>query len=105
MADGAAVKHDYHLVKPSPWPLLGSIAMLAMFFGMAGYMKGFLFVPKGAWWGPLPGLVALIFVLIGWWFSGVWMAVAYVLLLTIIGIPGAFWMYNRIGAVTTLHRR
>ena len=22
---GDAVKHDYHLVKPSPWPLLGSM--------------------------------------------------------------------------------
>jgi uncharacterized membrane protein YccF (DUF307 family) len=50
-------------------------------------------------------LRAIYFVLIGWWFSGIWMAVAYVLLLTIIGIPGAFWMYNRIGTVTTLHRR
>ena len=30
-------------------------------------LKGFWFVPKGAWWGPLPGFVALIFVLIGWW--------------------------------------
>ncbi len=61
------VKHDYHLVKPSPWPLLGSLAMLLMVLGGAGYMKGFLFVEKGAWWGPLPGFIALVFVLIGWW--------------------------------------
>ena len=45
MADGAAVKHDYHLVKPSPWPLLGSIAMLALVLGGAGYLKGFAFIP------------------------------------------------------------
>ena len=67
MADAAAVKHDYHLVKPSPWPLLGSIAMLAMVLGTAGYLKGFAFIPKGTWWGPLPGFVGLVFVLIGWW--------------------------------------
>ena len=47
---------------------------------------------------------AIYFVLIGWWLSGVWMAVAYALLLTIIGMPAAFWMYGRIGAVTTLYR-
>lgn len=49
-------------------------------------------------------LRALYFLLIGWWFSGIWMAAAYILLLTIIGMPAAFWMYNRIGAVTTLFR-
>ena len=47
---------------------------------------------------------AIYFVLIGWWLSGIWMAVAYALLLTIVGMPGAFWMYGRIGAVTTLYR-
>ena len=30
-------------------------------------MKGLWFVSKGAWWAPLPGFVALVFVLIGWW--------------------------------------
>ena len=49
-------------------------------------------------------LRAIYFVLVGWWLSGLWMAVAYALLLTIIGMPGAFWMYGRIGAVTTLYR-
>ncbi len=61
------VKHDYHLVKPSPWPLLASLSLMMMVLGGAGYMKGFWFIEKGALWGPLPGLVALIFVLIGWW--------------------------------------
>jgi cytochrome c oxidase subunit 3 len=66
MAD-AAVKHDYHLVKPSPWPLLGSLAMLAMVLGTAGMLKGLWFIPQGAWWGPVPGFIALVFVLTGWW--------------------------------------
>ena len=49
-------------------------------------------------------LRAIYFLLIGWWLSGLWMVVAYALLLTIIGMPLAFWMYGRIGAVTTLYR-
>jgi uncharacterized membrane protein YccF (DUF307 family) len=47
---------------------------------------------------------AIYFLLVGWWFSGLWMAVAYTLLISIIGMPIAFWMYGRIGAVTTLRR-
>ena len=47
---------------------------------------------------------ALYFLLIGWWFSGVWMGIAYAALLTVFLIPVAFWMYGRIGAVTTLYR-
>jgi uncharacterized membrane protein YccF (DUF307 family) len=49
-------------------------------------------------------LRAVYFVLMGWWLSGLWMVVAYALLLTIIGMPAAFWMYGRIGAITTLYR-
>jgi cytochrome c oxidase subunit 3 len=67
MADAAAVKHDYHLVKPSPWPLLGAFAMLVMVLGVAGYLKGFWFLEKGTWWAAAAGFVALVFVLIGWW--------------------------------------
>jgi uncharacterized membrane protein YccF (DUF307 family) len=47
---------------------------------------------------------AIYFLLVGWWLSGLWMAVAYVLLVSVIGLPFAFWMYGRIGAVTTLFR-
>ena len=49
-------------------------------------------------------LRAIYFLLIGWWFSGLWMALAYALLISILGMPIAFWMYNRIGPVTTLFR-
>ena len=49
-------------------------------------------------------LRAVYFVLVGWWFSGLWMIAAYVALLSIIGLPIAFLMYGRIGAVTTLYR-
>jgi uncharacterized membrane protein YccF (DUF307 family) len=49
-------------------------------------------------------LRAIYFLLIGWWFSGLWMAAAWFLLVSVIGMPLAFWMYSRIGAVTTLYR-
>lgn len=47
---------------------------------------------------------ALYFVLIGWWFSGLWMAAAWLLMLPIVTLPISFWMYGRVGAVTTLFR-
>jgi uncharacterized membrane protein YccF (DUF307 family) len=56
-------------------------------------------VEQRAFW-----LRALYFLLVGWWFSGLWMGLAYVFLITIIGIPLSFWMYGRVGAVTTLFR-
>ncbi len=49
-------------------------------------------------------LRAVWFLLVGWWLSGVWLAVAYVLLVSIVGMPLSFAMYGRIGAVTTLFR-
>jgi len=61
------VKHDYHLVKPSPWPLLASLSLLMLALGAAGFMKGLWFIPTGALWAFLPGFVCLVFVLIGWW--------------------------------------
>jgi cytochrome c oxidase subunit 3 len=67
MADANAVKHDYHLVKPSIWPLLCSLGILLLMLGMVGYMKGLFFFPKGALWAPVPGLAMIIWVCIGWW--------------------------------------
>lgn len=47
---------------------------------------------------------AMYFVFVGWWFSGVWVAVAYLCLVVVVLIPLSFWMYGRVGAVTTLYR-
>lgn len=49
-------------------------------------------------------LRATYFILIGWWFSGLWMLASYGFILIIIGVPLAFWMLGRVGAVTTLYR-
>jgi uncharacterized membrane protein YccF (DUF307 family) len=47
---------------------------------------------------------AIWFLAIGWWLSGAWMVLAYACLVTIVLMPVAFWMYGRVGAVTTLYR-
>jgi len=56
-------------------------------------------VPQRPFW-----LRALWFVLVGWWFSLIWIAAAWLLSITIIGIPLAMWMYNRVPAIVTLRR-
>jgi len=53
-----------------------------------------------------PSLVvrATYFVLIGWWLSWLWANIAVALSLTIVGIPVAIWMFNRLPYVTSLYR-
>jgi uncharacterized membrane protein YccF (DUF307 family) len=49
-------------------------------------------------------LRAIWFVLVGWWAALIWMIVAYLISLTIIGIPLGIMMLNRLPGVFTLHR-
>ena len=49
-------------------------------------------------------LRAIYFVLIGWWLSAIWLAVAWALHVTIIGMLVGFWMFNRVPAVVSLAR-
>jgi len=46
---------------------------------------------------------AVWFLLVGWWASGVWTGVAYALSVTIVGLPLAIWMYNRLPWVVSLY--
>ena len=62
-----AVKHDYHLVNPSPWPLVGSIAAIVMFLGIVIDMKGLFGLAAGTWWVMALGLLGVIYTMIGWW--------------------------------------
>lgn len=39
MADGHAKNHDYHLVNPSPWPLVGSISAFVLAIGAIQFMR------------------------------------------------------------------
>lgn len=51
-----------------------------------------------------PGLLLRIvyFIVFGLWFSSVWAAIAWVLCITVIGLPFGLWMLNRLPQVTTL---
>ena len=78
MADAHATPHhDYHLVNPSPWPLVSSIAVTIMMIGAVVWMKGL--APAEA--GPVTaallakgdkvlfvaGLAGVLVSMFGWW--------------------------------------
>lgn len=54
-----------------------------------------------------PGLLvrAVWFVFVGWWLSGIVSAVAWLFMVTIIGLPIGIWLINRIPTVITLRPR
>ena len=55
--------------------------------------------------GQVPWLLrAFYFVFIGWWLSLLWAAIAWLLCITIIGLPLGILMLHSLPAVTTLQR-
>jgi cytochrome c oxidase subunit III len=60
-AQDMAPGHDYHLVKPSAWPIIGAIAALVTAIGGAIYMRG------GTFWVLLIGLTIVAYTMFGWW--------------------------------------
>src|SRR5262245_22051952 len=72
MAHGE-VKHDYHLVNPSPWPFVGSVGALIAAIGAVVLMKGLtteegnFFLSKGHWPLFILGFGIFIITCIGWW--------------------------------------
>ncbi|WP_421792484.1 cytochrome c oxidase subunit 3 [Hyphobacterium sp.] len=65
-----AVKHDYHLVNPSPWPFVGSMSAFVMMLGAVVWMKGlgeFYFFQEG---NPILffiGFAGILYTMVGWW--------------------------------------
>jgi uncharacterized membrane protein YccF (DUF307 family) len=55
--------------------------------------------PQVSWL--IPGLW---FVLVGWWASAFWMGAAWLIQLTVIGIPIALLMFNRTPFIASLYR-
>jgi len=62
-----AVKHDYHLVNPSPWPFVGSVAATVMAIGAVTWMKGLFGLEKGTSWVFWLGLAGVLYTMLGWW--------------------------------------
>ena len=56
-------QHDYHLVNPSPWPIIGAFAALTMAAGAVGWMHKLTFGP----WVFFLGLTAVLFTFYSWW--------------------------------------
>ncbi len=56
-----ANKHPYHLVNPSPWPILGSFAAVVLAIGGVHYMKG------GQSFVMLAGLALVLYTMFVWW--------------------------------------
>jgi cytochrome c oxidase subunit 3 len=78
MADAHAVPHhDYHLVNPSPWPLVSSIATVVMMIGAVVWMKGLAPAESGPLAAALladgckplffAGLAGVLVSMFGWW--------------------------------------
>ena len=68
MADAHAKHHDYHLVDPSPWPLVGALSAFVMAVGGIMFMKS---IPVGTLHlGPYvfgAGLIGVLYTMACWW--------------------------------------
>jgi len=78
MAHDHVKHHDYHLVDPSPWPLIGALSVFAMACGAIVWMKtaqGGVFGMQGPWLF-FAGLAGVLGTMFGWWrdvmFEGVY---------------------------------
>jgi len=61
------VKHDYHLVNPSPWPLIGSVSAVVLAMGLVIFLKGLFGLEKGTWWVLALGGLGVAYTMFGWW--------------------------------------
>ena len=89
---GHAVEHDYHIIEPSPWPLLAGLAALVWGFGMVVFFAGLVDRPidgsggtmewflargidtiqgregaRGGWFILALGSLFASYVMYGWW--------------------------------------
>ena len=74
MADSHAPNHQYHLVDPSPWPIVGSIGALLMAVGGIGLMRylkdesvSLLGIPISGWWIFAIGVLVVLYTFFMWW--------------------------------------
>ena len=61
MADSHAKNHDYHLVDPSPWPVVGSISVLILAIGAVQMLH------DSTPWVMLIGFAGVLYTMLAWW--------------------------------------
>ena len=61
MADTHAKHHDYHLVNPSPWPVVGSVSALVLAIGAVQYFH------SDMPWVMIIGLAGVLYTMLAWW--------------------------------------
>ena len=64
MATGQAKHHDYHLVDPSPWPVVGSISAFVMALGAVAWMHK-MFAGAPIVFGV--GTIGVLYTMASWW--------------------------------------
>ena len=74
MSDSHAKHHDYHLVDPSPWPIIGSIGALIMAIGGVAWMR---YINNGEFplfgvnlanpWLFFVGFAIVLYTMYAWW--------------------------------------
>ncbi len=61
-----AKNHQYHILAPSIWPLIGSVSAFVMFFGLVMWFHPPVFGDGGKWvFGA--GLIGVFFTMLSWW--------------------------------------
>ncbi len=61
MADAHAKNHDYHLVDPSPWPVVGAVSAFILAVGAITWMHG------GTWIIMTIGFLLVLYTMFMWW--------------------------------------
>jgi len=64
MATAQVKHHDYHLVDPSPWPIVGSVSVFIMAVGAIGWMKHMYPAP---WMVFGVGVIGVLYTMASWW--------------------------------------
>ena len=61
MAEAHVKTHDYHVVEPSPWPIIGAVSAFILTVGAVVWMHGGTAIPMGI------GMVGVLYTMFGWW--------------------------------------
>jgi cytochrome c oxidase subunit 3 len=64
MAQAHTNQHDYHLVDPSPWPIVGAVSAFVLAVGLIAWMKSMF---AGASIVFAVGAIGVAYTMVGWW--------------------------------------